>query len=475
MNCVRIVSLTLVGIFAAAPLFAMPDYPQLQQPSDVEASMILVPDSGYTQVAMQKESTADAVWAETPAGEAPSGELPEAITPRSTNLRKAKATGPTPWTIPQPSVLQRLGIKTYGWIEQGITSNAVNPASRFNGPVVLNDRSGEYQLNQFWLGFKRPTNGACGLDVGGTVDLIYGTDWRYAYGNGMENHINGMDQMYGLTIAQVFAEIAYGNLTVRGGRMAASLGYEQVPAVANFFYSHSYSLCYSEPILVTGVFADYQLTDNLVIQAGVHQGWCMWEDINNHKDFIGGFRWSTPDQSTQLSYRMTTGNQFGLIGLPTQNWYAHSIVFQKQLNKKTRYVFQSNYGHANDLYLPGSPVSDAEWYSVNQYLFYDINEKWRAGMRVEWFHDGDGMAVKGIKVLDPQMQGWDGVGYRGDFYELTAGLNWRPNPNWVVRPECRWDWYDGPGNGGAPSGPNPFDDGARKNQFTFAVDAIFTF
>lgn len=478
----RIVSFTtFVFLFTVAPLFAVTDSMELRQPYDIEASVLSMPDMSYTRVALQEgqeESTADAIWAETPSGEASSGELPESITPMSTDLQKdSKAAGPAPWSIPQPSLLQNLGIKMYGWVEQGITSNAVNPASRFNGPVALNDRAGEYQMNQFWLGFKRPTNGAYGLDVGGTLDMVYGTDWRYAYGNGLESHINGMDQLYGMTVAQVYGEVAYDRWTVRGGRMAGLLGYEQVPAVANFFYSHSYSICYSEPVLITGVVADYKLTDNLLLQGGFHQGWCMWEDVNNDKDFIGGFRWSNDDQSTQFSYHLTTGDQNGLVGLPTKNWYAHSIVFQQQLTKRTRYVFQSDLGYADDLYLPGpgSTPKDAEWCSIDQYLFYDINEKWRAGLRAEWFRDRDGMAVKGLKILNPELQGWDGIGYRGDFYELTAGLNYRPNPNWVVRPECRWDWYDGPGNGGAPGGLYPFDDGAKKHQFTLAVDAIFTF
>jgi hypothetical protein len=464
----------MVGLFVAMPLSATA---VTYQSSGSAVSPAPMPQPVYVPLALQDkqqgESTADAVWAETPSGEAPSGELPTSITPRSKNLRKSDAE--TPWTIHQPSMLKNLGIETYGWIQQGITSNAVNPASRFNGPVACNDRAGEYQLNQFWLGFKRPTDGTYGLDVGGTLDLVYGTDWRYAYGNGMENRINAMDQLYGLTVAQIYGEVAYGDLTVRLGRMAASLGYEQVPAVANFFYSHSYSLCYGEPILITGVVADYQLTDRLVLQGGFHQGWFMWEDVNQHKDFIGGFRWSTEDQSTQFAYHLTTGDQSGLIGLPTKNWYAHSIVFQQQLTRNARYVLQSNLGYADDLYLSGHAAQDAEWYSIAQYLFYDINKKWRAGMRIEWFRDSDGMAVKGLKVLDPQFRAWDGIGYSGDFYELTFGLNWRPNSNWVIRPECRWDWYDGPGNGGTPSGPYPFDDGASKNQFTFAVDAIFTF
>ena len=57
--------------------------------------------------------------------------------------------------------------------------------------------------------------------------------------------------------------------------------------------------------------------------------------------------------------------------------------------------------------------------------------------------------------------------------QLTAGLSWRPKgkSNIVVRPEVRWDWYNG------LAGPTglPFNDGRSDVQFLFGVDAIVTF
>ena len=64
-----------------------------------------------------------------------------------------------------------------GWVEQGITYDAWNPVDRFNGPIDTNDRSGEYQLNQAWLFFVRPTKtDGCGWDLGGRIDVVYGED-----------------------------------------------------------------------------------------------------------------------------------------------------------------------------------------------------------------------------------------------------------------------------------------------------------
>ena len=36
-----------------------------------------------------------------------------------------------------------------------------------------------------------------------------------------------------------------------------------------------------------------------------------------------------------------------------------------------------------------------------------------------------------------------GVGNAGDYYELTFGLNYKPHANITIRPEMRYDWYEG--------------------------------
>jgi hypothetical protein len=69
--------------------------------------------------------------------------------------------------------------------------------------------------------------------------------------------------------------------------------------------------------------------------------------------------------------------------------------------------------------------------------------------------------------------GWMGApGFAGTFSEVTAGLNWRPCANLVVRPELRWDWYGGTTN---TAGQLPFGDGLHASQFLFATDAVFTY
>ncbi len=374
-----------------------------------------------------------------------------------------------PWTLPQPCIFQKLGIKTGGWLEAGITTNG-NHAGDYDGPAMGNDVYGAPQMNQFWLYFDRAVEtGGCGFDIGGRFDLVYGTDWRlaYAHGMGLQEKLNGSDQLYGLCIPQLYTEVGYNDLRVKIGYMCTSFGYEQVPPMLNFFYSHSYNICYAEPLLVTGVMAQHPLGRYLTLKAGFHQGVAQFEDYNDCLNFEGGVSWHNCNKSKKLSYMLDVGRN-DPAGLEDE--YIHSLVYQWKFAPKWEYVFQNDYGVENNVQVLGGKT--ANWYGISQYLFYQLNDQWRAGMRVECFRDEDGVRVAGIGNL-PDARGWDGKpGFAGTFTELTFGLNWIPKPNFRVRPELRWDWYSGTRN---LDNELPFDGGRGTDQFTFATDFIWMF
>ena len=82
---------------------------------------------------------------------------------------------------------------------------------------------------------------------------MYGSDWRYGECYGLETNLDAPNHLYGFIMPQFYLEVGYNDLTVKIGHYAPSIGYEVVAAPGNFFYSHSYALGYSEPVLVTGV------------------------------------------------------------------------------------------------------------------------------------------------------------------------------------------------------------------------------
>jgi hypothetical protein len=311
----------------------------------------------------------------------------------------------------------------------------------------MNDRDSDYQMNQFWMTLERPVNAhGSGLDVGGRIDAAYGTDWRWNMNNGLENHLNGpAGQTYGAMLPQAYAAVGCNELTVKLGTFQTIMDCESLPAGANFFYSHSYCYTYGVPRLLTGMLANYQMDANWSVQGGVHRGWSQFDDDNHGLDFLGGFHWQSGDRRTQVSYTLSGGPQDLNNVLGVQDNAA------------------PNGGQAN-------------WYGLNQYYIYNLDSQWAASIRAEWFRDQDGVVVAGPGNV-PGVQAWSGHGFAGNFYELTAGLNWRPQANVIFRPEVRYDWYDG-GNGSyglSHQAGLPFNDGRSASQFLTAADLILVF
>ncbi len=363
-----------------------------------------------------------------------------------------------------------------GWLDQGITVNARNPADRFNGPITFNDRDCEYQMNQLWLYAEREVDtGGYGFGVGGRVDCLYGTDWRFTQAYGLETDWNESERFYGAAVPQAYMDVAVDDLTVRMGHYFTIIGYEVVAAPNNFFYSHSYAKQYGEPFTHTGLLGSYNLSDQLVISAGFDRGWNMWEDNNDELSFLGGLSWTSQSGATLLAFAITNG-AYDDAGELNRSMY--SFVFTQRVTDRLTYVLQHDRGFDNDggIQPEIGPRENAQWYGINQYILLDVNKYWDLGLRVEWFRDDDGTRVGGIGAP----HGWTGgpniagnqIGWAGNFFEITLGVNWKPCANLVVRPECRWDWYRGPVDA---AGQLPYDAGAKRSQFTFATDVYFTF
>ncbi|MCG8587091.1 MAG: porin, partial [Pirellulales bacterium] len=204
-----------------------------------------------------------------------------------------------------------------------------------------------------------------------------------------------------------------------------------------------------------------ELNEQWTINAGWSLGWdSWWSNYLNASTALGGVTW-TISETTSIDYQMSAGD-FGdgtaKNGASSNEGdiYSHSIVFQTSPAPCWTYVFENTFGSNT-----GTGVMENEWYSLSAYLYHEVNELWSIGARIEWFRDDDGRAVD-----------VNGAG-RGSYYETTFGVNWQPTPNLRLRPEIRFDWFDGVGF--------PFDSrdggmtGTAKNQMTVGFDAIMTF
>ncbi|PHR89755.1 MAG: hypothetical protein COA78_35625 [Blastopirellula sp.] len=371
-----------------------------------------------------------------------------------------------------------------GWLDQGFTGNpnasgGSNGPQGSNGPLIFNDQANEYMMNQLYLFAGRQVcEDGCSWDLGGRVDLLYGTDYYFIQATGLETrddnsqHWNsntgprnaGTAGLYGLALPQAYAEIYSpwaGGVNVKLGHFYTTMGYESVMAPENFFYSHSYIMQYGEPFTHTGMLASWNSSSCLSWHAGITRGWNTWEQPNGQSSFIGGVDWVSPGEETKLKFTVHTGNE-DITG--NNNRTAYSLVFQQRLNQCWTYILHHNFGvEQNAKVNTSSQLDTAKWFGLVNYLYYTHNPCLDYGIRFEWFDDRDNARIFGLAN--------DNIVTGGTYYNTTLGANWHPNDWFVVRPEIRWDYsdLDAPGITGA------FDGGTSRDQLTLGFDVLMTF
>ncbi len=366
-----------------------------------------------------------------------------------------------PWTLlpPLPG-----GFTLTGWLDVGATANADSPASRFNGPLAFNDQN-EFQVNQLYAVLERQANtGGSGWDWGARVDVLFGTDYVFNQMTGWETFPNGANRWnagpdYGLVTPQAYGEVAYNRLSMKVGRFYTIIGYENTRAVTNFFYSHSYTLMYGEPFMHTGGLLTFE-GDVWTLYGGLVNGWDQFDGLSDNLAFLAGATYAPCHGAYTISGSIISGEEGVDLGGPYTPRTMYSLVFDWHVTDRVEYVLQHDLGWQEAVFAGGQ--QDAEWYGINQYLYYTLNDCWRFGARLEWFRDDDGFRVTGSRTGNPF-----GGGLAGNYYAATLGANWIPSLNVIVRPEVRWDWFDGNGL--------PYDDGTSDDQFTAAVDVILRF
>lgn len=122
-----------------------------------------------------------------------------------------------------------------------------------------------------YLTIDRPTNTACrGWDVGGKVDLLYGTDYVFLQARGFETRSDlspkwnsgtgvGFDGvgLMGLAMPQFYAQVACHDASVKFGRFyhpAGFIGFDPVKGVMG--NTNTYTLIYNSILPVVGALAN---------------------------------------------------------------------------------------------------------------------------------------------------------------------------------------------------------------------------
>jgi len=351
----------------------------------------------------------------------------------------------TEFDINETSFLKDSGFEVGLWAAGGVTGNS---NGKTNAPVLFNDRTNEFTLNQLNFYIERAVNAeGDSWDVGGRMDFMYGTDARFTQASGWDdkwnNHNKGgyydiaMPQLY----VEVFAPIGNG-ITAKLGHFYTTIGNEVVTAPDNFFYSHAYTMLYAEPFTHTGALFSYDIDDNFSVNGGTVIGWDNMTANAGAWSFLGGGSWTSDSEASSVTVQLISGEADDTV---RSNRTMYSLVATHDFTDNLHYLFQHDFGTQQ-----AANGSGVNWFGINQYVTYDINDELAIGVRAEWFNDVDSARVSNMGA---------------NYFATSIGVNYSPVPWFKVRPEIRYDWAD----------ENVFNGGVDHDQVAIAMDMIVTF
>jgi len=358
--------------------------------------------------------------------------------------------------------------KVYGWIEP--TINYSTSRDR-NYPTTNDIYSNRLQLNQAVVYIERLPDSVQRdhIDWGFHLTGFYGTDYRSTTNKGyFSQQLIKNDRQYGFDpvleyVDVYFPHVAKG-MNLRAGRYISIPGIEAQLTPNNYMFSHS--LLYAvDPFTDTGVLATIQVTDQLVVQAGVSGSHdvALWT-ADAKPAFTGCVSYTTKSVNDNF-YLCANGINdgkyaFNNLQMYDGTWY-HKMGKTWHIATEAYIMYQRDVPSTNGPIAPEKGTNGAncragldrclapEWAVVN-YLNKQLSPHDFLSFRSDFLNDKKGQRT----------------GVATKFAENTLMLS-----HWIgftiqIRPEARFDhsWDR-----------NGYDKGTRRNQFTLATDVIFHF
>jgi hypothetical protein len=278
--------------------------------------------------------------------------------------------------------------------------------------------------------------------------ILPGADYRFTLPRGLFNSQltadNGQPALYGIDPVQFYAEayiptIAQG-LDVKLGRFVCLFGIESIPAVDNVLASHDYLFIY-DPFTHTGAVAALKLNNAWTVEAGLVTGSDVFLGPEVNTTFISTIKWTPPTGRDSIWLSVILGKGRFDQERNFHNPQIFDMTYVRKLDTRLTYSFEGLFGFTGDVPDTGT----AYWFGLAQYLTYDFTPRLSGTVRLEFFDDAQGQRT----------------GFKGLYTALTAGLNYRPRKDIILRPEIRYDDNDT---------TRPFE--GRHDLFTAAFDVL---
>lgn len=420
------------------------------------------------------------------AASAMAAEVPSlSLEPSVASMDEAAAPAPTHRPLMQgldklgaASFLDRYNINIYGWVEGSYTYNHkhINRLSSVTGSpqkvgapglVPFNHQAGDnFMGNQLAIRIERQLQTTEKFDIGGMVEVMYGSDAAAIHSNGLEYGNTGADArfwpVYQFDIPQAYIDFSVGvkGLSFRVGKFYTIIGNEVINPEGNALFSHSYTF-YSLPFTHTGVLAMYQVNDQLKVTAGITRGWDQaTEDAPSCAvDFIWQIAYN-PNAQWSILFNGSTGPENATDTSHYRTLINPIVIYRAtdalSFTVEGLYIYDGNYNGA-------TPAAYGDVWSVAAYASYKINDYFTVNGRAEKYHNYNGL--------------FDGVADNANtnIYSFTLGVTITPFPTDPLgsglkfRPEVRYDC------GEDAVFTSNTDEGPAKGQLTFGFDIYYAF
>jgi len=350
-----------------------------------------------------------------------------------------------------------------GWTTMSYTASTTDNS---NQPVVWNDRANRFLLQQNWLRLERSvlTEGTVCPTFGYRIDILAGSDYRFTLPRGLWNsqleNSDGSQNLYGVDPIQFYVNGYFPNLfkgtEIRIGRLYCPFGAESLEAVTTPLMSRSYAFNWCPPFTHMAIGVHPTFSDEWSGAFMLTNGNDVFFDNSQEMRFAGSITYkgkkNTMSFGTSIGRgTMNTGEPYNpaTVSLMTEpagrnNINVFDFVWNHVFNDCFNYTFEAIYGYQNSVpaNVPGGIISTgatsgtAHWGSLVNYFNYKISDKWGSVARVEFFDDFEGQRT----------------GFEGLYTAFTWGLQYKPRPGLIIRPEIRYDYNcDGPAFEGSRS------------------------
>jgi hypothetical protein len=338
-------------------------------------------------------------------------------------------------------------MQVLGWTEVSFTASS---DQHENLPMGFNYKANQAQLQQNYLRIEQTVNPSATTPTFGfrSDTILPGTDYRFTTARGLFSGQlvadNGQPNTYGIDPVQFYLEGYFPQvcrgLDVKLGRYLCPYGAETTDAISTPMTSRSYSFIY-DPFTHTGLLTTLKLDDAWSVQNGLVLGSDVFIDHAASPTYVGGVKWAPPSGRDSVFFSVIVGQ--GRFNQPRNfnNPEVFDVVATHKFNDRLNYTLDALFAFQTNV----PAIGTAYWYSIAQYLTLTMTPRLSGTTRLEFFDDCQGQRT----------------GFPGLYTALTAGLNWRPQPWLIFRPEVRYDYNEE---------SRPFEN--KHGLFTAAMDVL---